>query len=74
MKFICRVEQDILFTLEINSLFPRNHVIFSIYVIYRIGGPYGDIFPKVSKTAELEGRGMLLRPREIFPHTERPRR
>ena len=43
MKFISRLEQDIalvrcahswdiLFTLEINFIFPRNHVIFSIYL------------------------------------------
>ena len=46
MKFISRVEQDIslarcaysldiLFTLEINFIFPCNHVIFSMYYTLR---------------------------------------
>ena len=34
MKFISRVEQDILFTLEIDFIFPRNHVIFPIYPLF----------------------------------------
>ena len=43
-----------------------------IYVIYRIGGPYREIFLEVLKTAE--GRGTFLRPREIFLYTDRPYR
>jgi hypothetical protein len=39
-----------------------------IYVIYRIGGPYREIF------LEAEGRGTFLRPREIFLYTDRPYR
>ncbi len=33
MKFISRVEQDITKTLKNNSIFARNHVIFSTYSI-----------------------------------------
>ena len=33
----------------------------------------GIYFPRSQKRLEAEGRGMFLRPREIFPHTERPR-
>jgi hypothetical protein len=43
-----------------------------IYVIYRIGGPYREIFLEVLKTAE--GRGTFLRPREIFLYMDRPYR
>ena len=42
---------------------------YNIYVIYRIGGPYREIFLEVLKTAR--GRGTFLRPREIFLYTDR---
>ena len=43
-------------------------------VICGFRGPYREIFPKVSKTAEAEDRGKFLRPRKIFSYTNRPKR
>ena len=34
----------------------------------------GKYFPRSQKRPEAEGRGTFLRPREIFPYTDRPKR